>query len=85
MNKPKCIEIFFTKSIFSVFLLVLEFVSNCVIWNLADRWDGSHDDGTLPVFKTCGVFAGFAFFTGIAQLIMAAMAGQNPNGENVDT
>ena len=80
MNKPKCIEIFFTKFIFSVFLLILEFVSNCVIWNLADRWDR-----TLPVFKTCGVFAGFAFFTGIAQLILAAMAGQNPNGENVDT
>ena len=64
-----------------MFLLILEFVSNCVIWNLADRWDGTHE----PVFKTCGVFAGFAFFTGIAQLIMAAMAGQNPNGENVDT
>ena len=64
----------------SVFLLIFEFVSNCVIWNLADRWDGSS-----PVFKTCGVFAGFAFFAGIAQLIMAGMAGQNPNGENVDT
>ena len=69
------------KITFSVFLLILEFVANCVVWNLADRWIS----GNLPVFKTCGVFAGFAFFTGIAQMIMAAMAGQNPNGDNVDT
>ena len=66
--------------VLSLLILLLEFVANCVIWNLADRWNGWNG-----VFKTCGVFAGFSFFTGIAQIIMNVVSGQDSAGDNVET